>query len=51
MLTDIQDAPDGKTMIIHCNIGVTTTRKQGHLKGYGLVWHDPNGIANIISLG
>ena len=51
LLTDIQDAPDGKTTTTHCNSGVTTTRKQGHLKGYGLVWHDPNGIANTISLG
>ena len=51
LLTDIQDAPDEETMTIHYNSGVTTTGKQGHLKGYGLVWHNPNGIANIISLG
>jgi len=51
LLTDIQDAPDRETMTIHCNIGVTTTRKQRHIKGYGLVWYDPNGIANILSLG
>ena len=51
LLTDIHDAPDGKTMTIHCNSGTTTTSKRGYLKGYGLVWHDPNGIANIISLG
>ena len=38
-------------MTIHYNSGVTTNRKRGHLKGYGLVWHDPNGIANSISLG
>jgi len=37
LLTDIQDVPDGKTMTIHCNTGVTTTRKQGPSKGYGLV--------------
>jgi len=32
LFTDIQDAPDGKTMTIHCNSGVTSSRKQGHLK-------------------
>ena len=41
----------GKTMTIYCNSGVTTTRKQGHLKGYGHVRHNPTSIANTISLG
>jgi hypothetical protein len=26
------------------------TNKQGYLPGYGQVWFDPNGIANILSL-
>ena len=51
LLMDIQDAPDRKIMTIYCNSDVTTTRKQGHLKEYGRVWHNPTGIANIISLG
>jgi len=51
LLADIQDAPNRETMTIHCNSGVITTRKQRHLKKYGLVWYDRNGIANILSLG
>ena len=39
-----------KPMEIHCNAGVTSTDLIGDLPGYGEVWYDPNGIANILSL-
>ena len=29
---------------------MTKTNSVGYLKGYGMVWFDPNGIANILSL-
>ena len=35
---------------IHCNAGITQTNSVGYLKGYDMVWFDPNGIANILSL-
>ena len=37
-------------MDIHCNAGVSTTQQIGDLPGYGTVWYNPNGIANILSL-
>ena len=39
-----------ETIDIHCNAGVTTTNMVGDLDGYGTVWYDPHGIANILSL-
>jgi hypothetical protein len=37
-------------MDIHCNAGMTSTNLVGDLLGYGEVWYNPNGIANILSL-
>ena len=37
-------------MKIMCNAGVKTTRMIGELPGYGTVWFDPKGIANILSM-
>ena len=37
-------------MTIHCNAGKRTTTLRGDLEGYGEVWFDPNGIANVLSL-
>jgi hypothetical protein len=37
-------------MDIHCNAGVTSMNLVGGLPGYGEVWFNPNGIANIVSL-
>ena len=37
-------------MHIHSHSGVSSTRFQATLPGYGMVWFDPNGIANILSL-
>ena len=38
------------TMNIHCNAGTTRTNLVGELVGYGTVWYNPKGIANILSL-
>eukprot|EP00957_Ditylum_brightwellii_P099931 7615267-Ditylum_brightwellii.AAC.1 len=38
------------TMDVHCNAGTASTSTVGTLHGYGDVWHDPNGIANILSM-
>jgi hypothetical protein len=48
LLTNICEA-DG-FMDIHCNAGVSSTHMVGDLPGYGTVWFNPNGIANILSL-
>ena len=48
LLTHIRKSK--RAMNIHCNSGITTTTLIGHLKGFGWVWHNPHGIANIISL-
>ena len=37
-------------MDIHCNAGVTSTNMVGDLKGFGEVWYNPKGIANILSM-
>jgi hypothetical protein len=37
-------------MHIHCHSGMSSTRLQATFPGYGKVWFDPNGIANILSL-
>ena len=38
------------TMKVRCNAGTMTTNMIGDLVGYGTVWYDPKGIANILSL-
>jgi hypothetical protein len=37
-------------MHIHCHSGTSSTRLQATLPGYGTVWFDPKGIADILSL-
>jgi hypothetical protein len=39
-----------KTMNIKCNAGITRTNLVGDLPGYGEVWFNKDGIANILSL-
>jgi hypothetical protein len=48
LLQDISEAPH--LMRIASQAGVSVIKKQGMLPGYGRVWYDPNGIANILSL-
>lgn len=47
LLTNIRQAD--VTMNVHCNAGISTTRMVGDLPGYGTVWYDAKGIANILS--
>jgi hypothetical protein len=48
LLTNIRKT--NRTMRIRCNAGVSRTNMVGNLKGYGEVWYNPKGIANILSL-
>ena len=48
LITDIRET--SSTMNIHCNAGITSTNMVGELRGYGTVWYNPYGIANILSL-
>jgi hypothetical protein len=34
-------------MNIYCNAGLSHTNMVGELDGYGTVWYNPKGIANI----
>ena len=36
-----------KKLDIQCNVGIATTTLIGELPGYGTVWYNANGIANI----
>ena len=47
LLTDIREA--GSSMRVSCNAGSRVTSRVGELRGYGNVWYDPSGIANILS--
>jgi Reverse transcriptase (RNA-dependent DNA polymerase)/Zinc knuckle len=48
LLSNIRDS--GREMKIRCNAGTTTTRLVGDLSGYGTVWYNPQGVANILSM-
>jgi hypothetical protein len=48
MLEDIHEVDD--EMAIALNGGTNVTSEMGILPGYGPVWYDPVGIANIVSL-
>ena len=49
LLTNIRDVK--KSLTLYCNAGKAIVTKKGDLKGYGMVWFYPEGIANILSLG
>ena len=36
-------------MKVNCNAGLRVTNLAGDLRGYGTVWYDLHGIANILS--
>ena len=48
LLTNVHET--NKIMNIRCSAGVTHTNMVGELHGYGTVWYNPKGIANILSL-
>lgn len=50
-LTNIRRAPNNGFMRVHYNAGMAVTHQIGELNGFGTVWYDNIGIANIISLG
>ena len=51
-LSYITDAPDGKYLCVHCQLGVTYTNNIGDLPVYSNpVWYKPKFISNILSLG
>lgn len=50
LLKKIRTAKYGRSMTIFCNTGRVTTRQIGFLPGYGMVWFNPKGIENIISI-
>ena len=47
LLTNIRVSQS--SMKVNCNAGSRVTNLIGDLRGYGTVWYDPNGIANILS--
>ena len=48
LLSNIRE--HSNSMDIHCNAGIASTKLIGELRGYGTVWYNPTGIANILSL-
>ena len=51
-LSNIIDSPDVQYLRVHCNAGVTHTKKIGVLPGYSNhVFYNPKGTANTLSLG
>ena len=48
LLTNIRQS--ATQVRVNCNAGARVTRLVGELEGYGNVWYDPDGIANILSL-
>ena len=51
-VSNIRDDLNGQYIRVHCNAGVTHTKKIGDLPGYyDPVWYNPKGIDNILSLG
>jgi len=48
MLKNIRKS--SKPIKIHCNAGMTKTDLEGELVGGMTVYHNPNGIANVLSL-
>jgi len=49
LLKNIEES-DSSFVTVHCNAGVVVTNLVGTLEGYGEVWYNPRGIANILSL-
>eukprot|EP00957_Ditylum_brightwellii_P211200 15365881-Ditylum_brightwellii.AAC.1 len=48
LLNNIREV-DGQ-LEVHCNAGTNSTKEIGDFAGYGEVWYDPDGIANILSM-
>jgi len=48
LLTNIRDTK--RVLTWYCIAGNVRITQKGNLKGYGTVWYQPGGIANILSL-
>ena len=51
LLTNIRKASAGENITVNTSAGSLTTCMQGDLHGFGTVWYEPKGIANVLSLG
>ena len=50
MLLNIRRVRSENAIRVHCNSGVKKMDGIGELPGYGTVWFEPTGIANILSI-
>ena len=50
MLLNIRKVQGKETIRVYCNSGVKIVDRVGDLPGYGTVWYEPTGIANILSM-
>ena len=50
MLLNIRKVRSKDAIRVHCNSGVKVVDRVGDLPGYGNVWYEPTGIANILSM-
>ena len=50
MLLNIRRVRSEDAIRVHCNSGVKVVDRIGKLPGYGTVWYEPTGIANILAM-
>ena len=50
MLVNIRKMWGKDTIRLHCNSGANIVNMVGDLPGYGTVWNEPTGIANVLSM-
>ena len=50
VLLNIRKVRSKDAICVHCNSGVKVVGRIGELPGYGTVWYEPTGIANILSM-
>ena len=50
MLLNIRKMRSEDDIRVHCNSGVKIVDRAGDLPGYGTVWYEQTGIANILSM-
>ena len=50
MFLNIRKVRSEDAIHVHCNSGVKVVERFGDLPGYGTVWYEPTGIANIFSM-
>ena len=50
MLLNIRRVRRKDAICVHCNSGVKVVDRIGEIPGYGTVWYEPTGIANILSM-